>query len=135
MEITINIPQNDYKVPTEVREEVVQHICEAFLSEGSGRVFHPYNQGCYRKATKVIGYIPCYKRWVFEDEELAKKMERENITSFNGEEMKAAFRSLVKAGYHIFKNYYYGEWLGYEASKKPFLNGYSEVSHFSDFID
>lgn len=32
MEIKVNIPQNDYVQPTEVREEVVQAICNAFLS-------------------------------------------------------------------------------------------------------
>lgn len=31
MEIKVNIPQNDYVQPTEVREEVVQAICNAFL--------------------------------------------------------------------------------------------------------
>lgn len=31
MEITVNIPKNDYIQPTEVRQEVVQAICEAFL--------------------------------------------------------------------------------------------------------
>ena len=41
MEITINIPENTYSVPTEVRSEVVQIICNAFLTGGAFKAFHP----------------------------------------------------------------------------------------------
>ena len=36
MEITINIPKNTYEVPTEVRPEIVQQICESFLCGNCG---------------------------------------------------------------------------------------------------
>lgn len=32
----INIPKNNYAQPTEVRDEVVQAICQAFMSTYSG---------------------------------------------------------------------------------------------------
>lgn len=39
MEIKVNIPQNDYVQPTEVRENVVQAICNAFLSKSCWDIF------------------------------------------------------------------------------------------------
>lgn len=39
MEIKVNIPQNDYVEPTEVREEVIQAICDAFLSNSCWDIF------------------------------------------------------------------------------------------------
>ena len=140
MEIIINIPKNDYVTPTEVRPEVVERICKAFLTGGCSCIYHPFNQGCYRKATNAIGYIRCYDSWRFEDTEFAKKMGREQITEFNGAEMAAAFHALVNAGYHIFRVMFYGGWLGYVVSKKPFLEGYErtysyEVFNFTDVID
>lgn len=55
MEIKINIPKNDYIQPVEVREEVVQHICEAFLNGGDfWGIFHPYSGGYNRPSKKFI---------------------------------------------------------------------------------
>lgn len=34
MEIRVNIPQNDYVQPTEVREDVVQKICDVVFDNG-----------------------------------------------------------------------------------------------------
>ena len=33
MEVNVKIPKNTYEVPTEVRPDAVQAICEAFLNE------------------------------------------------------------------------------------------------------
>lgn len=49
MEITVNIPKNDYVQPTEVRQEVVQYICDAFLSTCVWRHISP------RKTKRVQG--------------------------------------------------------------------------------
>ena len=53
MEITVNIPKNDYVRPTEVRQEVVQYICDAFLSTCVWRIFHPERQSAYRGKTHI----------------------------------------------------------------------------------
>lgn len=54
---------------------------------------------------------------------------------FNGEEMKAAFKALCNAGYHMFLIYEYGLWKDYICDKKPFIQDGEEVTTFNDFID
>lgn len=129
MEITINIPKNDYVQPTEVRQEVVQHICEGFLDPCCWSTFHPHSESCYRRATRYVR-MRDGKGYGFTDEPSSGDI------SFNGAEMKAAFKVLIDAGYHIFKRYHYGSWLGYTCRKRPFdYDGGKEVFEFTDFID
>lgn len=126
MEIKVNIPKNDYKKPTEAREEVVQTICEIFLKT-QWNVFHPFagsNNGC-RNANL---YIVKGSHQFF-------KSDSKNAIRVRGVEMQAAFEALIKAGYHMFRVYEYGEWMGYCCSKKPFIERGTEVKAFSDFID
>lgn len=54
---------------------------------------------------------------------------------FNGAEMKAAFKALRNAGYHMFRIYKYSSWKGYICDKKPFIQDGEEVTTFNDFID
>ena len=54
MEITVNIPKNDYVQPTEIRQEVVQYICDAFLSTCVWRIFHTERQSAYRGKTLYV---------------------------------------------------------------------------------
>lgn len=54
MEIKVNIPQNDYVQPTEVREEVVQAICNAFLSNSCWDIFHPFKGDAKKYADTAI---------------------------------------------------------------------------------
>lgn len=127
MEITINIPRNDYKQPTEVRTEVVQAICQAFLKETCFRVFHPFNgsnNGC-RNATRYIDI----NRPLFDN------ASQNNPIRMHGCEVAAAFKILREAGYHMYKVYSYGSWMGYLCDKKPYYNGGVEVTEFTDFID
>lgn len=49
--------------------------------------------------------------------------------------MKAAFKALRNAGYHMFLIYEYGLWKGYICDKKPFIQDGEEVTTFNDFID
>lgn len=121
MEIIVNIPKNDYVQPTEVRQEVVQRICEAFLQ---GCLYHPSSDGMYRKA---------YTR-VYSGRQYVTFSNKDGIR-FNGAEMKAAFKALINAGYHMFCYYEYGTWKGYKCSKKPFIERGTEVFDFNDFID
>ena len=132
MEIKLNIPENTYSVPTEVRPEVVQQICDAFLQRTSNSTFYPHHDGPYRRATlhvelsgdKGIGFIN-------PDSYSTPK----DSVRIRGCEMKAAFEALRQAGYHIFRVYKYITWLGYVLSEKPYHEGASEVYEFKDFID
>ena len=54
MEIKINIPKNDYVQSTEVRQNVVQAICDAFLESHCNSTFHPYGSGCCRRKTLFV---------------------------------------------------------------------------------
>lgn len=128
MEIKVNIPKNDYVQPTEVRQEVVQALCEAFLKRTCWRVFHPFNgsnNGC-RPANMYISlqfpsFEPCDNT--------------KSCVKIRGCEVDAAFKALRKAGYHMYQVYQYGSWMGYVCDKKPFYNGGREVVAFYDFID
>lgn len=131
MEITINIPKNTYEVPTEIREDVVQKICEAFLNKSCWSIFHPFSQGCYRRATlfvqarngKGVGFS-----------NRADFLGKEGI-KVRGCEIAAAFKALRDAGYHMYRYYEYREWMGYKVDEKPYVEGAVEVSDFTDFID
>ena len=132
MEIKINIPKNDYVQPTEVREDVVQGICESFLHGCSCSVFHPFSDGCYRRASKYIVRQKGNKHF---HGFLDKPYEWEEGVVFNGEEMKAAFNALQEAGYYMFRIYEYRSWMGYKCGKKPFMENGEIVTEFNDFID
>ena len=128
MEITINIPKNDYVQPTEVRQEVVQAICKTFLETHCNSIFHPFYDGPGRYPTLKVDTK--HPRGGF-----VKTSDSENGVRFYGVEMKAAFKALREAGYHIFRIYEYRSWMGYECSKKPFMQNGTEVTEFTDFID
>ena len=143
MEITINIPQNDYVQPTEVRHEIVQRICDFMLpnSNGIAPVFHPFHDGygrnptlwCSKEISRVSGKeILCGPKSHSEAEKYDKDR---NPIRIHGVEVNAAFKALRDAGYHIFRVYEYRTWMGYECSKKPFMERGTEVTEFTDFID
>ena len=128
MEIKVNIPENDYVQPTEVRQEVVQALCEAFLTTSCWKVFHPFsgsNNGC-RPANRCISlqspsFSNCY--------------DTKGCLRIRGCEVDASFKALIKAGYHMYKVYEYGSWMGYICDKRPFHKEGREVFGFNDFID
>ena len=133
MEITINIPKNDYVQPKEVREEVVQAICTTFLETHVDSVFHPFSGGAYRCNTIYVATK--HPRGGFNDLSWAKDHKEDGYIRFNGEEMKAAFKALQNAGYYMYRIYKYGTWMGYKCSKKPFMENGERVTEFNDFID
>ena len=132
MEIRVNIPKNDYVQPTEVREEVVQAICTTFLETHIYSVFHPF---CDRHRCKTMYVATKNPRGGFNDSSWAETHKKEGYVRFNGGEMKAAFKALQNAGYYMFRTYKYGTWMGYECSKKPFMENGERVTEFNDFID
>ena len=133
MEITVNIPKNDYVQPTEVRQEVVQYICDAFLSTCVWRIFHPERQSAYRGKTLFV--MVSKRRGTANGNGGNAAHDRDEKIRKNGEEMKAAFKALRNAGYHMFRIYEYGSWKGYICDKKPFIQDGEEVTTFNDFID
>lgn len=131
MKITVDIPKNDYVQPTEVRQEVVQYICEAFLSNWTFGIFHQ-NANIVKtqyvrvsKNGKVQGFVSNIN-----------VSDNDYYFLFNGDEMKAAFKVLREAGYHMFRVCACGgAWMGYICKKKPFSPNGEEVTTFNDFID
>lgn len=134
MKITVDIPKNDYVQPTEVRPEVVQYICEAFLSNNIWNIFHPESQGEYwsrtlyvivdKRSRKAYGFGGSKPFTVYD-----------KSIRFYGCEMKAAFKALREAGYHMYRVYGYNSWMGYVCNRKPFNQDGEEITTFNDFID
>ena len=147
MEITINIPKNTYSVPTEVRKDVVEIICNAFINGGCDKVFHPCSDGCcrpatlcaYRKPKAVNQYGKAVEErgWFYGFESKGRCADYTlcEFYEVRGCEMNVAFSALREAGWHIFRVYEFGTWRGYQVSSKPYLEGGSEVYGFTDFID
>lgn len=128
MEIKVNIPKNDYVQPTEVRHEVVQAICEAFLNRDEFRTFKDgFSSWVYRNSTGKMMFTP---NGLTKD-----KLEEENREFYipRGCEVNHAFKCLYDAGYFIFRHY--SGVTCYNLSKKPYYNGYTMVKEFTDFID
>lgn len=140
----ITIPKNTYVPPTEVREEVVKAICEAFLWSithrgcESGCVYHPLGDRGYRDTHR---YVKLKDGEGFEftcDPFLDRTKHPEDFLTFNREEMKQAFEELRKAGYHMLQVFEYGTWRGYICGIKPYStwNCFDrEVFGFTDLID
>lgn len=127
----IEVKKNNYEVPTEVREEVVQAICDAFLSRCVWSVFHPTSASLYRRATLLVVGHQNGEWYGFHNEPFTN----DRHYRVRGVEMKEAFKELRKAGYHIFKVYEFRGWPGYRVSEKPYMEGGMEVEEFTDFID
>lgn len=138
MEIKVNIPQNDYTQPTEIRENVVQMICDVFLDRRAGwyhNVFHPVSDGNYRTRHKGLRvHKSSGKAWKFATN-ANDCSKNEEFIGIRGCEMKAAFNALIKAGYYMFEVFEYDTWKGYICDNKPFYENGTQVFTFCDFID
>lgn len=137
----IEIPKNEYVQPSEVREEVVQAICEAFIFGIADGTYHPFsgsNNGS-RPATQFV-YKPTRKglqpKWGFKS---SRYLDPTDISyKIRGVEMKQAFQELIKAGYYMFKIWRYGSWLGYVCHRNPFYFNdvrSERVESFNERID
>ena len=135
MEIKVSIPQNNYVQPTEVRQEIVQGICEAFLRNCAWSVYHPFTGGAYRNPTPYIIRHKGEKTFYGFGDDPSTFRDSEYV-KFNGAEMKAAFKALRNAGYFMFRGLNYGTWIGYECKKSPIHQyGWKEVCSFDERID
>ena len=119
---------NDYTQPQEVRDEVVQAICDAFLRKETGwRTFFPHCGDYGQNATLYIDLERPYFNYPSKD--------KPSVRRIRGCEMRAAFDALRAAGYHMFSTYKKARWIGYTCEKKPYLKGGVEVESFEHFID
>jgi hypothetical protein len=108
MEITLNIPQNKWSKPVEVRTEVVQAICYAFqVTWLPWKPYEPY-------VNMVEGRFSSFHDFLYK---------KEGVVKFHETEMRAAFKALQEAGWFIIKHdMMNGTW--YKLSEK----NYSESS-------
>ena len=144
MRISVNIPKNDYVQPTEVREKVVQDICNHIIHW----MKHSCEEGFYQLRIKDFYYKNAMLYLIYSSSE---KTETSGFQD-NGKidearypfhvkvrtcEMKAVFNVMQKAGYHIFGSHNITDNVHtYVFTKKPFLNGRkAEKIDFSMFID
>lgn len=134
MEIKINIPQNDYVQPTDVREEVVQMICNSLLHHYLDSDDCRDIEFAWKKPQAQI-LVHGYKTPYLTGGAERNKVYDENIIVRTCE-MKAAFDALQDAGYYI---YGFLSWTGntsYHISSKPVYAGRNaERTSFSVFID
>ena len=125
MEIyTISIPKNDYNPNKEIRPEVVQGICEAFLSSNVWNTFHPIRDGRYRGRTRYIMRHKGDKKFYG----FNSNTDIDVCVKFNSCELKKAVDILIRAGYYIHEIYSYGTWLGYVCSKYPTIQNGRNVT-------
>lgn len=128
MEITLNIPQNKWSKPVEVRTEVVQLICDTFLkgdtwwSLYSAIVKSPYSDKMEFGDTENYGYR-CSRK-------------SEEIVEFHENEMRAAFKALQEAGWYFESDYRAGssrKW--YKLTKKNYSSLHRIVTDFCEQWD
>lgn len=126
----IKIQKNDYAQPTEVRQEVVQNICDIimnrYINDNRGMSFD-----ISKMKTPELFIIPKINKtdahfsWFKEDSKYRVRTC----------EMEETFKILQDSGYFIFERVYSDE-IFYFFSKKPyFKNQYAKREHFKVFID
>lgn len=124
MKIELNVPANDYKEPTEIRENVVRDIALALLPDIKGeRRFRicSHNRGVY------LGYGQIRLERLYEKD-----------IRVHGVEMNAAFEALHHAGYYLYATYCITDDVHtYVWSKKPMYGNQKPIKEpkFSTFID
>lgn len=133
MEIKVNVPANDFGKAKEIRNEVVQGICDSFLSGNVWSTFHPRSESAYRPKTNYI----CRNKRVTKFGGFTGNPSADNINvRFNSNELAAAVECLKKAGYYFHRVYSYGTWLGYVCRKYPSIENGDRVESIevsSDF--
>lgn len=128
----LNIPNNNYKSPSEIREEVVNSIINAFLDgDNSSAQFGKEQRNIY------IPYIDNRSFHRFVRTEIVNGTEYNwftnivtkgnNYVHFNGCELLKALRILQEHGFYIFhlkkKDYFKFDLDGFMVSKKNYVNG------------
>lgn len=106
MEITLNIPQNKWSKPVEVRTEVVQAICNAFMI-------------LYARWHPILPYVNV-KTGKFCESGDYYYGNNGDVVKFHETEMHAAFKALQEVGWFFIKHdACNGTW--YELSEKNYV--------------
>lgn len=127
----IIIPENEWKPTEEIRENIVQDICNAFLNGTSGAIFRPYNTSIYRRRTNGLVYYKDGKPQGFGCKPL---FDGDTIVKFTSKELNAAIKCLVKAGWHLFFADNCG-WPCIKCSKYNYMDGGREIYEWEEFFD
>jgi len=136
MEITINIPKNEFQKPTEIRQEVVQGICDYIIKgikkncwgEGTMRITLEHNDWVY------VLYLDTFDNGI----RMVSPYTRGGVeqTRIHGVEMQAAFDALQDAGYYIYSCMFTTGEHRYTFTTKPVYDGRrAERMNFTEFID
>lgn len=143
MEIKVNIPKNDYVQPTEVRAKVVQDVCNHIIycmNNCSPKVYNlRIKDYSWRNATLYIFYRGTIHPEV---RGLTGTSDHDNdspekYVKVRTCEMKAVFKVMQKAGYHIFASHNITNNVHtYVFTTKPVLDGReAKEIDFRLFID
>ena len=144
MEIKVNIPKNDYVQPTEVRVKVVQDVCNHIIycmNNCSPKEFYDIRIKDYgwRNATLYISYRDTIHTEVrgLTGTSSPDNDSPEKYVKVRTCEMKAVFKAMQKAGYHIFSSHCITDNVHtYVFTTKPVLDGrMAKKIDFSLFID
>lgn len=144
MRISVNIPKNDYVQPTEVREKVVQDICNHIIYW----MKNSCEEGFYRLGIKDFNDKNAMLYLIYRS---SNKTETSGF-HVNGKidkamfpfhvkvrtcEMQAVFKVMQKAGYHIFGSHNITDNVHtYVFTSKPVLDGRdAKKIDFRLFID
>ena len=137
MEITINVPTNDYVQPTEVREWLVQKMCDYIIKK--------MNEGMWIEgAFQLTLSHSCWAYQLFvelRNDGSVYSFRSSNSSNFSRIrihkcEMDAVFEILQNSGYYIFGMYYTNGEHTYTFSKKPFYdNREATRMKFDVYID
>lgn len=134
--MNINIPTNNYKPITKVRENVVQYICDVFLNGGT---FHPFSCGRGRSKTTLIesAINSNTKFRCFTNDGYFGSFSNQNYIRIYKCEVEAAIKALLEHGWFLHLRYQYNEWDSYIISKYPNIEGFKRVNdiEFDDSFD
>lgn len=104
MEIKINIPKNDYKEPTEVRQDVVQSICDHII----WWLFDQHHD-CYDlfvdDSSRFSSDVGLYMKHLSNGHLIINKDKMTDSIRIRGCEMQAVFDVMWDAGYYISGEY------------------------------
>lgn len=130
----ITVKRNTYETPTEVRTQIVQAICDAFLANLNKCYWT--HEPKYDKPYNTIKIWKDYNdttRYTFAID--GPTEEDTTVIHFNTKEMKEAFKTLIAAGYHFFEVTSPSGVDGYKITEKPYYKGYPEAVGFVGYID
>lgn len=134
--MAIEIKKNDYVKPNEVREKVVQAICDAFLCRCAWSTFYPKYETRRNPTLYVVAHKSDKKFYGF----MSNIFSDDVGYRIRGCEMAKAFEELTKAGYYMFRiytSYALGVVKGYKCSPKPQIPNGLRITKMDeeDFID